>query len=236
MQKRQAFTLIELLVVISIISLLISILLPALASARKSAQGVQCQSNMRQVGLVFFTYTNDYKDVVPYHKNITSTQIPNIWYSLARYLSKAGYLKNPTDNDSDTSLTTMPLNQIWVCPSRINPPFDTDRGIVRYYYYNKNEYVCSDIGSQNWAATSSGPSWWKENQAIIKTSDAKKPSETFYLRDYQDSNRTSFSEGGDTNYKDGGPHLSQTINALFLDGHVITSDTYWKSRWNHNNQ
>lgn len=235
MQKRHVFTLIELLVVISIISLLIAVLLPALAAARKSAQGIQCQSNMRQVGLVFFTYTNDYKEVVPYHQNITSSQVPNIWYSLARYLSKASYLRNPTDNDSDTSLTTMPLNQIWVCPSRIDPPFDTDRGIVRYYYYNKNEYVCSDVGSQTWAAAS-GPSWWKKKHAIIKISDAKKPGQTFYLRDYQDNSRTSFFEDDSTNYKGGGPHLSQTINALFLDGHVVTSDGFWKSRWNHDNQ
>ncbi len=61
----KAFTLIELLVVISIIALLIAILLPALGSARKTARAISCQSNIRNIGLCFATFSTDHKDRLP---------------------------------------------------------------------------------------------------------------------------------------------------------------------------
>lgn len=61
------FTLIELLVVIAIISLLVSLLLPALTSARESAIRVKCTSGVRQLSIAAFSYATDHDGSFPIH-------------------------------------------------------------------------------------------------------------------------------------------------------------------------
>lgn len=59
------FTLLELLVVMSVISLLMALLLPALHRAREQSREIKCRSNLRQIAFAVAGYSGDWFDVIP---------------------------------------------------------------------------------------------------------------------------------------------------------------------------
>jgi prepilin-type N-terminal cleavage/methylation domain-containing protein/prepilin-type processing-associated H-X9-DG protein len=77
-RTENGFTLVELLVVIGIIAVLISILLPALAAARKQAKNTQCLNNLRQIGLCMSSYASQQGGKLP-GTNIPTTAVLGTW-------------------------------------------------------------------------------------------------------------------------------------------------------------
>ncbi len=112
--KREAFSLIELLVIVAIIALLAAILVPSLIKARELAREAVCAHNMKQWGLAFLLYNDNYG-------TLPACAIPSdpggmqfdVMWSLGPYMGY--YFDNYVDANTGEFADASP--GIWICPS-----------------------------------------------------------------------------------------------------------------------
>jgi prepilin-type N-terminal cleavage/methylation domain-containing protein len=95
-KRNYGFTLIELLVVIAIIAILAAILFPVFAQAKLAAKKASDLSNLKQLGLSVYLYTNDNDDFLPCYNWNEQYQLAAY---LMPYLKNRGILRNPAIGD-----------------------------------------------------------------------------------------------------------------------------------------
>ena len=217
--RKTGFTLIELLVVIAIIAILAAILFPAFARARENARRASCQSNLKQIALGVFQYTQDYDEKFPTYTSYAPAQTydpanPRPW-SWADNLQP--YLKSL---------------QLYQCPSESTAPTTTNPSTATSGYtdYAINLYLTWGEMSADGTVGSAGA----KSLSVLT-----QPSLTVMMLDYTSTNPTAAQTVGCTAARPctGSPDLAtfpaatatapavalrhlDGMNFSFADGHV----------------
>ena len=111
------FTLIELLISVSIISMLLALIVPAVMQARATARRTVCQSNLRQWALAVRMHADNYRGRLPYRgqgiKATTSLANSNDWFN-----ALAPYVETPSYYDlTQADARPQPgVGSVWMCP------------------------------------------------------------------------------------------------------------------------
>ncbi len=222
---RRAFTLIELLVVVAIIGILAAILFPVFGRARENARRSSCQSNLKQIGLGLVQYSQDYDETfvadwfetasAPGNTNPQNSSTPAYKWMDAIY----PYVKN---------------EQVFNCPSA------KDKRATPWKYFanisastdNFGSYVINHgygPGRRDDVPPRTPPVSHPRfaSPEMVHLSEAVSPTTTAYVMDGENDVATFYSQIPSPSVLPSPSGMGQvearhleTLNTLFLDGHV----------------
>lgn len=102
-RKGRCFTLVELLVVMAIITILASMLLPSLSTAREKARRASCMSNLKQLGIAIRMYSGDNGEKFPSAPSGTGTTLASYGLLTNQYQTAYKLWLCPSDSTSQTA-------------------------------------------------------------------------------------------------------------------------------------
>ncbi len=157
LNSRNGFTLIELLVVIAIISILAAILFPVFATAREKARQTTCASNLKQLGIAFTSYVQDYDEVYPIAGSFQSPSgfNPSWDYEVQPYLGTPT-MKGGVAGSANNQQNPM----VYACPD--DPPVTSTQqqaGQQRETYAMPEPHTSCANASYYGLAQATGPGW-----------------------------------------------------------------------------
>lgn len=176
--QREGFTIIELLVVIAVISVLVSLLVPAVQSSREAARVIQCKNNLKQIALAIHGFHAQHRSLPP---SRTYDHFTSWAFMILPHLEQFNLFKswNPTlkyyYQPDEARLTMVPF---YLCPSRRSGTIHSTANDDILSPYETSGHVPGTV-SDYASSAGSGPvgfwNWIKSNGAMVMGKGTTEP-------------------------------------------------------------
>jgi prepilin-type N-terminal cleavage/methylation domain-containing protein/prepilin-type processing-associated H-X9-DG protein len=160
MRRRAAFTLVELLISISVISVLVSLLMPVLGRARSFARSIKCSSQLQQLGAGWQMYGDGHAGYC----------MPQVWFRASPWIYWWGTYTNPPDYTAGLLApyvdTTAGADGLFDCPEQpwgSYIPQGASRNPTTTYGYN-GLYFCPPHSAWDASVTAAKTHWLTMDQ------------------------------------------------------------------------